>query len=225
MNRPDLIPAIHAVVFDLDGLMVNTEDVFSLSGRQLLERRGLQMTDDIHRSMLGRRPNEAFAALKTLTGIADDIEDLKRETRELFWTIAENHLALMPGLTELLDLIEAAGLPRAVATSSPRDFLEKLLGRFNLRHRFAVTLTAEDVTHGKPHPEIYLTAAALLNVRTQNILVLEDSETGTRAAAAAGAVTVSVPNSHTEAGDFSLASMCVSSLQASELKRLIGSGG
>ncbi|MEZ6122027.1 MAG: HAD family phosphatase [Planctomycetaceae bacterium] len=215
------MPRIRAVVFDLDGLMLNTEDIFDLAGRELLARRGLEMTSEIHHSMLGRRPDEAFQALKDLTGISDAISDLKLETRELFASIAEHHLAVMPGLTDLLDYIEDLQLPRAVATSSPRDYMQDLLSRFGLLHRFHLTLTAEDVTHGKPHPEIYLTAAARLSVDPSEVLVLEDSETGTRAAAAAGTYAVSVPNRHTAAGNFEIADAVVSSLADPLLRRIL----
>lgn len=205
-------PQIKAVVFDMDGLMLNTEDIFEISGRQLLERRGMQMTDEIHRSMLGRRPNEAFQALKDLTGIIDSIDDLKLETKQLFAEVAKHHLNTMPGLFELLDRIEQLGIPKAVATSSPRAYLLDMLNEFKLLPRFQFALTAEDVTHGKPHPEIYQQAMRQLNVQPSQTLVLEDSETGTRAAAAAGAFTVSVPNPHTDSGDFSMASLMVTSL-------------
>jgi HAD superfamily hydrolase (TIGR01509 family) len=186
----------------------------------MLSRRGLEMTQDIHRAMLGRRPDEAFQAMKDLTGIEDPIEDLKIETRELFWEIAGDCLEIMPGLLNLLDTVERLALPKAVATSSPRDYMETLLSRFDLMRRFPVTLTAEDVTHGKPHPEIYEAAADRLSVDPKNMLVLEDSETGTRAGAAAGAITVSVPNRHTDYGDFSMAWLRVSSLESDELKAL-----
>lgn len=214
-------PSIKAVVFDLDGLMLNTEDVFDLAGKQMLENRGLQMTEEIHRRMLGRRAEEAFQAMKELTGITDDIADLKLEMRELFGVIAEDHLQIMPGLLELLDRIEDRNLPKAVATSSPRDYLNEMLTRFDLLRRFSITLTAEDVTHGKPHPEIYLTAAARLSVIPTNVLVLEDSETGTRAGAGSGAFTVSVPNRHTINGDFSMTSLIASSLHDPQLISLL----
>ena len=216
------LPQISAVVFDLDGLMLNTEDVFDISGRQLLQRRGMEMTDEIHHSMLGRRPHEAFQALKDLTGLADSIEDLMEETKQIFADVAEDRLEVMPGLLSLLDLIDGIGLPKAVATSSPRDYMENMLGRFDLLCRFPVTLTAEDVTHGKPHPEIYLTAAERLEVSAENMLVLEDSETGTRAAAASGAVTISVPNRHTISGDFTMAWRRVTALHAPEIHELFG---
>lgn len=218
---PAIVPTIRAVVFDMDGLMLNTEDVFDLAGRQLLERRGLVMTDDIRHAMLGRRADEAFAAMKAMTGLTDDIGLLKHETKELFAEIARNQLATMPGLVELLELLDARVLPKGVATSSPRSYMTELLLRFDLLKRFSVTLTAEDVTHGKPHPEIYLTMAERLQVRPSEMLVLEDSETGTRAAAAAGTFAVSVPNRHTIAGDFSMCSLRVDSLHDTSLRRLL----
>lgn len=214
-------PQIKAIVFDMDGLMLNTEDIFDISGRQLLERRGMQMTKEIHHSMLGRRPNEAFQALKDLTGITDSIDDLQQETKQLFADVAKHHLNTMPGLFELLDRIEELGIPKAVATSSPRAYLQDMLNQFELLPRFQFALTAEDVTHGKPHPEIYQQAMRQLNVQPAETLVLEDSETGTKAAAAAGAFAVSVPNQHTTAGDFSMASLVVTSLLDSKLLDLL----
>ncbi len=217
----DIAPEIQAVVFDMDGLMLNTEDVFDVAGRRLLERRGLEMTDVIRHSMLGRRPLDAFNALISHTGITDPIEDLMHETRELFEEIAEHSLATMPGLHEVLELAEAKNLPRAVATSSPRAYMTPLLERFELLHRFHFTLTAEDVTHGKPHPEIYQLAANRLNVSPSRMLVLEDSETGTRAAHAAGAYIVSVPNRHTMVGDFSMSRLRIDSLLDKRLHDLL----
>lgn len=214
-------PEIHAVVFDMDGLMLNTEDVFDIAGQRLLQRRGLEMTEVIRHSMLGRRPVEAFEALISHTGIKDRIPDLMQETKELFEEIAENSLATMPGLHELLTLVESRNLPLAVATSSPRDYMTGLLERFDLLHRFHITLTAEDVTHGKPHPEIYETAARRLSVSPERMLVLEDSETGTRAAHAAGAYIVSVPNRHTAVGDFSMSRMRIDSLLDQRLHDLV----
>ena len=218
---PTDITKIRAVVFDLDGLMLNTEDVFDLAGKELLARRGLKMTDEIHHAMLGRRPDEAFQAMKDLSGITDEISALKDETRELFAEFAEDHLTEMPGLRGLLELIDSREIPRAVATSSPRDYMVTMLSRFNLLDGFSVTLTAEDVVNGKPDPEIYLLAADQLHVSPAETLVLEDSETGTRAAAAAGTFVVSVPNKHTCHGDFSMASLRVGSLNDSKLHRII----
>lgn len=210
-----------AVVFDLDGLMLNTEDIFDIAGRKLLELRGMQMTDEIHHSMLGRRPDEAFQALKDLTGIPDSIEDLKSETKVLFAEAAKNHLAPMPGLMSFLERVEQLHLPKAVATSSPRAYLQDMLNEFDLLPRFQFTLAAEDVTHGKPSPEIYLKAMEQLQVSPSRTLILEDSETGTKAGVASGAFTVAVPNRHTAVGDFSKASLVANSLQDESLLSLL----
>ncbi len=194
---------IAAVCFDLDGLMFNTEHVFYASAEVLLGRRGLPMTRAAMNAMLGRRPLESFQNLVDLLGLKETPAALLSESRVIFYDLLETRLESMPGLFELLDRIEAKGLPKGVATSSPRDYLAHMLGRFQLQPRFPVTLTAEDVTHGKPHPEIYLKAAQALGVEPANMLVLEDSHAGTKAGVAAGAFVVSIPHEHTAGHDFS----------------------
>ncbi len=212
---------IKAVAFDLDGLMFNTEDIFEIAGRELMQRRGKVMTEECHHAMLGRRPDEAFAALKRLMDIDEPTESLMQETKELFDSLTEEHLAPMPGLFELLEEIDARGLPRAVATSSPHDYMREMLGRYDLFDGFAHHLAAEDVTQGKPEPEIYLTAAERLGVQPGEMVVFEDSEAGTRAAAAAGAVVISVPNQHTRVQDFSVATHVVSSLEVPIIRSVL----
>lgn len=220
----DALPRIEAVAFDCDGLMFNTEESFNIAGRELLRRRGHELTPEVLRLMMGRRAEESFGALVDHLGLADPAEVLMEEYKSLFLAALTGRLATMPGLLDLLALIERRGLPKAVCTSSPRPYLEKLLGRFGLDSRFAVTLTADDVTHGKPHPEIYLTAAERLGVRPENLLVLEDSENGTKAAAAAGAVAVSVPHEHSRSQDFSAAFLIADTLADPRLASLIDPG-
>ena len=195
---------IRAVVFDLDGLMFNTEDIFNEVGRVVLQRRGKEMTRELLQQMMGRRAPEALGLMMEFHGlVGDTVDGLIAETRALFTELAVDRLAPMPGLHTLLDRIEARGLAKGVATSSGRRYLEEILHRFDLLERFAMTLTAEDVTHGKPHPEIYLTAARRLGIAPAEMLVLEDSHAGTTAAVSAGAVAISVPNDHSRHQDFS----------------------
>ncbi len=198
-------PTIRAVCFDLDGLMFNTEHVFYESAEVLLQRRGLAMSRGAMDAMLGRRPLESFQALIDYLNLKEGPAELLAESRVIFHELLDTKLQPMPGLFELLALIESVGLPKGVATSSPRDYLENVFGRFDLLPRFPVALTAESVTHGKPNPEIYLKAAEKLGVPPEQMLVLEDTQTGTRAGAAAGAFVVSVPHEHTATHDFSQA--------------------
>ena len=198
-------PRIRAVAFDLDGLMFNTEEVFQASGTELLRRRGKDPHPDLWRSMMGRRAHEAFQAMIDLCELSETIPELQVESEEIFGQMLDTYLRPMPGLLDLLAVLEQRRIPKAVATSSSRRYLEGLLGRYNLLDRFAFALTAEDVKHGKPHPEIYLKAAERHGVQPAEMLVLEDSEAGTRAAAAAGAHVISIPHEHSRHHNFTVA--------------------
>ncbi|MFN0053670.1 MAG: HAD family hydrolase [Planctomycetales bacterium] len=199
-------------MFDLDGLMFNTEDIFQEVGHEVLRRRDRRMTAELLQRMMGRRAPEAIAAMIEYHGLTDSVQDLIDETREMFFELAAGRLAPMPGLFGLLDHIERQSLPKAVATSSARRYLEEILRRFELLDRFDFTLTAEDVEQGKPHPEIYLTAARRLALAPPQMLVLEDSHVGSLAGARAGAVVVSVPTDHSRDQDFSHATHVVERL-------------
>lgn len=210
--RDEASPAIRAVVFDLDGLMFNTEDIFNEVGQLVLRRREKEMTRELLSQMMGRRAPEAIQLMIDYHTLTDTVAALIDETRELFLELAVDRLAPMPGLYTLLERIESRGLVKGVATSSGRRYLEDILRRFDLLERFAMTLTAEDVTHGKPHPEIYLAAAEKLGVRPAEMLVLEDSHAGTTAGVGARAVVISVPNEHSRHQDFSHAHYVASRL-------------
>lgn len=197
--------ALHptAVVFDLDGLMFNTEELYEQVGGELLRRRGKQVSRELLDQMMGRPGRVALQIMIDMHRLGCTVEDLQRETDEMFPALLAQHLAPMPGLLTLLDALEAAGIAKAIATSSRLDFAATVLGQFDLQPRFSFVLTSEDVQQGKPHPEIYRTAARRLAVDPQRMLVLEDSENGCRAAVAAGAFAVAVPGKHSRGHDFS----------------------
>lgn len=209
---PPLPERIRAVAFDLDGLMFNTEHVFALAAERMLSGRGLEMPPNLLRKMMGRRPPEAMRQMRELCGLTESIGDLHAESHSTFFELLDEHLEPMPGLFELLGLLESRSVPKGVATSSPRDYQIDLMGRFDLLPRFAFALTAEDVQNGKPDPEIYLTAAERHGVPPAELLVFEDSEAGTNAAAAAGAFVISVPHEHSRSHNFENASRVARSL-------------
>ncbi|GIX04566.1 MAG: phosphatase [Planctomycetaceae bacterium] len=220
-SQPAKLVSVRAVCFDLDGLMFNTEHVFFTAGDELLRRRGHCMTRDVMNLLIGRRPHESFRALVEHLGLSDDPLELLRESREIFDALLDHHLRPMPGVVELLEHLERRGFPRGIATSSPREYVENILRRFPWRQKIQFMLTAEDVTRGKPDPEIYLKAAAKMGVAPQEMLVFEDSEVGTRAAVAAGALVVSVPHEFTAHHDFRGAYHVASSLHDPVVKRLL----
>ncbi len=211
-----------AVVFDMDGLMFNTEDVYWHVGAEVLRRRGRQYTRELCHAMMGCTPRSAFQTMIQWHTLDDSWEQLAMESEEVFVRLLDEYLAPMPGLLDLLFALEAAGIPKAIATSSQPRLVDAVLTPFQMQPRFRFILAADDVVHGKPDPEIYLTAARRFGLSPGEILVLEDSQNGCRAAAAAGAFTVAIPGEHSRAQDFSVASMVIDSLADPRLYELLG---
>jgi HAD superfamily hydrolase (TIGR01509 family) len=203
-----LVP-IRAVAFDLDGLMFDTEALFVRVVRGFLEERGQKMTPEILTAMLGRRAAEAYPEFKRLTGFADPPQELLAELRRRFDLEVDSAVHPTPGLIALLAHLERRGIPRAVATSSRREYAEGLVRHHGLYEHYAFLLTAEDVARGKPDPEIYVTAARQFEVEPAQLLVLEDSPPGLEAAKAAGAFAVGVPHEHSPADGLGLADLIV----------------
>jgi HAD superfamily hydrolase (TIGR01509 family) len=213
---------MRVVVFDMDGLMFNTEELYTLAGTELLRRRGQAFTDELKNEMMGLRPQPSFEVMIRRCHLPDTWQQLAEESNRLFISVLEGRLAPLPGLLTLLSALEHAGIPKAIGTSSARELVDACLTPFDMHRRFQFILTAEDITHGKPHPEIYLTAARRFGVPPAEMLVLEDSENGCRAAAAAGAFTVAVPGPHSRAQDFTAASLIITSLADPRLYAALG---
>lgn len=211
---------IQAVAFDMDGLLINTEDLYEDVGKILLSRRGKVYREDVRQKMIGLPAPEAFGVVIEAENLQETWQELQRETDEIFEGILEDRLRLMAGVESLLDRIDAKGLPKCVATSSTKSFAKKALKQVGLYERFEFVLTAAEVGKGKPHPDIYQEAARKLNVHIGNMLVLEDSENGTKAGVAATAYVVSVPNRHTNQGNFEGAKFIADSLLDERLLRL-----
>jgi HAD superfamily hydrolase (TIGR01509 family) len=212
---------LRGVVFDLDGLMFNTEDLYTEVAEELLGRRGRSVTKDLLDRMMGRPGTVALRIMIDHHQLDATVDDLQRETAEIFPAILDRALQPMPGLLELLDQLEQAGRPKAIATSSRRRFALDILQRFDLADRFQFVLTCEDVRSGKPDPEVYLQAADRLQLPPGNLLVLEDSENGCRAAVAAGTFAVAVPGEHSRRHDFSGARFIASSLADARIFKVL----
>ena len=212
---------IEAVAFDLDGLLVNTEELYQHVGSELLRRRGRTFEPDLLDAMMGRPQQVSLKIMIEWHGLADTIETLATETHEIFQSLLDTELRTMPGAVDLLDLLDAQGIARGVATSSGPAFAHDVLSRVGIRDRFAFVLTSADVIHGKPDPEIYQTAARRLAVDPGAMLVLEDSQAGCKAAVAAGAVAVAVPGGHSRRHDFTGARFVADSLADRRIEALL----
>jgi len=211
-----------AVVFDLDGLMFNTEDLYQDVGSELLRRRGCEFGSDLLDAMMGRPNRVALQIMIDWHRLDATVDDLARETDEIFPPILDARLTPMPGLLALLTTLERETIPKAIATSSPRRFVDNVLSRFALHPRFDFILTAESVVEGKPHPEIYQTATKNFDVPSADVVVFEDSANGCRAAVAAGTRVIAVPGGHSLNHDFDGATLVAYGLHDPRIYELLG---
>jgi len=224
MPKPPPQP-LRAVAFDLDGLLVNTEILYFEVGDEILRRRGHRFGHELRAKMMGLPGRVAFGVMIEHHKLTDSVERLQAESTEIFAEILEARLQPMPGALELLDALEQAAIPKCIATSSGRAFLDKVLARLELAERFSFFLTSESISQGKPHPEIYHSAAANFNVPPAEMMVLEDSQHGCRAAVTAGAFTVAVPGDHSDQHDFSGAALVADSLADERIYAALGLQG
>ncbi len=194
---------IKAIAFDMDGLMVNTEELYYEVGQTLLSRRGREFTDSLRRGMMGLPGPKAFELMIATENLNDSVATLTSECDEVFANMLPHRLRPLTGLIKLLDALDANQIPRCVATSSTLRFAREVLAGISVLDRVDFIITAEHVTHGKPHPDIYLGAAKKLCVQPHELLVFEDSQHGSKAGISAGACTVAIPGDHSRHHDFS----------------------
>jgi HAD superfamily hydrolase (TIGR01509 family) len=214
--------SIRSVVFDLDGLMIDTEPIFAESARRLLARRQRVLLPQVLKAMLGIPARDALKLFGEAHGLTETVEELRIESSHLFAEVlGQVPVPLMPGLLELLDRLEQRRIPKAIATSSSARYVRRVMEPHDLLQRFEFILTCDDVQCGKPAPEIYERAAARFGHATAEMLVLEDSPNGLRAAKAAGARCIVVPHALIPLDDLAGADAIVPSLMARELLSIL----
>jgi HAD superfamily hydrolase (TIGR01509 family) len=183
-----------AVVFDMDGLLFNTESLYQDAVMLAAAEGGHQMVPDLFRQMVGLPVVQSRALLLAHFGEDFPVDAFEAAWVRYFWVIAETRLTLKPGVLELLDTLDELALPRAIATSSSHRTVERHLSAHDLLGRFDTVVGNGDYTAGKPAPDPFLTAAHRLSVEPKRCLALEDSPNGVRSAAAAGMMTIMVPD-------------------------------
>jgi len=203
---------IRALVFDFDGLMVDTEATSLQSWQELYAGHGHELPLDLWVTLIGTW-DAAFNPSVYLEGLVGRPmtaeEHAHRYTRELELS---RQLPLMPGVIAHIEAAEERGLALAVASSSSRVWVEGHLANHGLRERFACVITRDDVVRTKPNPEVYLAAAACLRTAPREVLAYEDSAHGVTAAKDAGMACVAVPGPLTVECDFSRADRVLASL-------------
>ncbi|MGZ6039483.1 MAG: HAD family hydrolase [Phenylobacterium sp.] len=186
--------AVRAVVFDMDGLLVDTETVVFRAMQRTAAGIGAEMPFTTFQKMVGLQHAASDIIVMDHFGAGFDLEAWSAEVSKHFREEQAAGIALKSGVVEILDHLDAAGLPRAIATSSTRYAVEQSLGPHGLLDRFDAFITRDVQGRGKPHPEPFLKAAEALGVAPADCLALEDSHNGVRSASSAGMMTVMVPD-------------------------------
>lgn len=211
-----------AVIFDMDGLMFDTETLFSAVQTEIAQKRGKTFTLEIQNKMMGRKPLDAIKVMIEELGMDEDPEDIAQERDDAYIELLETDSQPMPGLFGFLELLNRHDIRKAVASGSYHKWIDALLERFKIRDQFEVIVSGEDVKIAKPAPEIYHKAVSKLNLELKDCVVLEDAVNGIKAAKAAGCIAVAIPSRFTKHQDFSEADYIVESLSDPELKSILG---
>ena len=185
-----------AVLFDMDGLLVDSEPLWTVAEEELAARLGGTWSTELKAAIVGTRLDVSVPAILEWYGVEPTqqaIDDAAGFLLSRMVELFERELPVAPGAMALLDALAEAAVPLALVSSSFRVLVDAALRQLGVE-RFAVTLAGDEVRHGKPHPEPYLTACERLGVDPSACVVLEDAPSGVAAAEAAGCVTIVVPS-------------------------------
>jgi HAD superfamily hydrolase (TIGR01509 family) len=186
---------IRAVIFDMDGLMLDTQRMTTTAWKRAAKQLGFNLADELNLKLIGRTIRDSNAILTKELGSAFPMEDCRNLVIGIISEdISKRGILVKPGLRPLLDYLEKKSIPTAVATSTPRNLTIRNLQSANLINYFRAILTGDEVPNGKPSPDIFLAASELLNTPPARCVVLEDSFSGIRAAYSAKMIPIMVPD-------------------------------
>jgi HAD superfamily hydrolase (TIGR01509 family) len=195
---------IRAVIFDLDGVLIDSEQVWDTAREQLTNELGGRWHAGAQRDMMGMSSLEWSRYMHEELGIDLPPEQISDEVVRRLQRLYRERLPLLPGAREAVERL-AARWPLAVASSSNRPLIELVLGLAGIADRFRVTVSSEEVPRGKPAPDVYLEAARRLGVDAGDCAAIEDSEKGLLSARSAAMRVIAIPNREFPPGDEALA--------------------
>ncbi len=186
---------IRGILFDMDGLVLDTEKLYVRFWREAVRYFGYEMTLTQALTLSGLGPQAGEAAIHSFFGKDADYLALRSKRIELMDAYVEqNDIDLKPGIRELLDHLDSQGIPAAIASSSPIPRIRKYLSRHGLDTRFQALCSGRDMPVGKPAPDIYLCAAKAIGIPPQECLALEDASAGILSAHLAGCLPIMIPD-------------------------------
>jgi HAD superfamily hydrolase (TIGR01509 family) len=204
---------IQAVVFDLDGVLLDSEQVWDEVREQITSERGGRWHENAQREMMGMSSREWSRYMHDQLGVPEPPGEISTEVVRRLEEMYRRKLPLIDGVREAVERL-AARWPLGLASSSNRELIDLVLEVSGLGRYFSVTVSSEEVAQGKPAPDVYLEAARRLSVAPKRCAAVEDSRNGIRSAKAAGMRVIAIPNPHfpPDAGSLALADVTLGSL-------------
>lgn len=185
---------IRAILFDMDGTLIDSEPNYRIADQQFLEDFGIELPEEVWDSFVGIGSEKMIAYVKEHYGLQGDTEELLKLKDRYFHEIAAERTEVFPATVRLLQKLKERGFPCAIATGSSKRTLKFSLEATGLVGHFEATVSSEEVAHGKPEPHVFLEAARRLGAQPEECLVLEDSRSGIEAALAAKMRVVALPS-------------------------------
>jgi HAD superfamily hydrolase (TIGR01509 family) len=211
---------LEAVLFDMDGVIVDSEPLWSEAEKQLLARRNLRYSPSLKSAMMGRDAKGAVANLIEHYSLAESVGELIEERNQIIAGFFEEHLQAIPGALELVRSVMAAGILTGLVSSSPKPLVELALKKLDAAVLFDLIVSGDQVIRGKPAADIYITAAEKLGVKPKYCLVIEDAPHGVAAAKGAGMCCLAISTS-VRAVELAMADTVVSSFAEVDLRLLL----
>jgi HAD superfamily hydrolase (TIGR01509 family) len=203
---------IKAVIFDMDGVMIDSEPLWEKTERILLARRDIEYSPTYRDQIVGLNQNDSGKLLIDTFELKETVEDIIFERVEILTAIYEEELEVVAELTPLLEDLRDNKFKLAVASSSPMRVINFVLDMFSLHEYFPVVVSGECTDKGKPHPAIYLHTAERLEIEPSECVAIEDSINGVKSAKAAGMYCIAVPDKRLSQMEFQNADLIVPSL-------------
>jgi HAD superfamily hydrolase (TIGR01509 family) len=187
--------AITAVIFDMDGVLIDSEQIWDEVREELARERGGRWHQRAQADMMGMSSTEWSRYMHDVIGLPEPPEEINKEVVRRLLARYKESLPLLPGAVEAVERL-AKRWPLGLASSSNREVIDAVLEQAEIAHLFRATVSSEDVEHGKPAPDVYLEAARRLGVDPTSCAAIEDSQNGIRSARAAGMRVIAIPNPH-----------------------------
>lgn len=184
--RHEMLEGIEAVIFDLDGSLVDSMWMWRKIDIEYLGRFGLRVPDDLQERIEGMSFHETAVYFKKEFSLEDPLDKIKDDWNQMAWDKYEREVPLKPGIPEFLDNCKKNGIRLGIATSNSRELVENVAGTHGLKNYFSCIMTGCDVGRGKPAPDIYLAVAKELGTAPEKCLVFEDIVPGIQAGKSAG---------------------------------------